>query len=95
MATFAQHDTTYTVVYSDGGDGWITATIAEEPAAISQGRTREEARENALQALHDLRRDSTTGERLAERLDALYHRAAGGLQRLERLAGRRRPRTPA
>lgn len=33
------------------GDGWIVARILEVPGAMSQGRTREEARENVLDAL--------------------------------------------
>lgn len=40
-----------TIRYSDAGDGWVTAQIAEIPAAISEGRTRAEARENVLDAL--------------------------------------------
>ena len=32
-------------------DGWVVARVTEVPGAISQGRTREEARENALDAL--------------------------------------------
>jgi len=32
-------------------DGWIVARVLEVPGAMSQGRTREEARENALDAL--------------------------------------------
>jgi len=32
-------------------DGWIMAQVAEVPAAVSQGRTREEARANVLDAL--------------------------------------------
>jgi predicted RNase H-like HicB family nuclease len=32
-------------------DGWIVARVVEVPGAISQGRTREEARENVLDAL--------------------------------------------
>jgi predicted RNase H-like HicB family nuclease len=35
----------------DGGDGWVLATIAEVPGAISQGRTRAEARANVIDAL--------------------------------------------
>jgi predicted RNase H-like HicB family nuclease len=31
--------------------GWIVARVLEVPGAISQGRTREEARENVLDAL--------------------------------------------
>jgi predicted RNase H-like HicB family nuclease len=43
-----------TVVYEQGADGWITARIREFPAAMSQGRTREDARENVLDALREL-----------------------------------------
>jgi predicted RNase H-like HicB family nuclease len=43
-----------TVVYEDGEDGFVLARIREVPAAISQGRTREEARENVLDALREL-----------------------------------------
>jgi predicted RNase H-like HicB family nuclease len=32
-------------------DGWIVARVLEVPGAMSQGRTRAEARENALDAL--------------------------------------------
>lgn len=32
-------------------DGWIMARVLEVPGAISQGRTREEAGENVLDAL--------------------------------------------
>ncbi|HET9814072.1 MAG TPA: hypothetical protein VFP57_10520 [Sphingomicrobium sp.] len=32
-------------------DGWIVARVLEVPGAISQGRNREEARENVLDAL--------------------------------------------
>jgi predicted RNase H-like HicB family nuclease len=40
-----------TIHYEDAGDGWILATVPEVPGAISQGRTREEARENVIDAL--------------------------------------------
>ena len=40
-----------TIRYSDAGDGWVTAQIAEIPGAISQGATREEARANVVDAL--------------------------------------------
>jgi predicted RNase H-like HicB family nuclease len=40
-----------TIHYSDAGDGWVMAQIAEIPGAISQGATREEARANVLDAL--------------------------------------------
>jgi predicted RNase H-like HicB family nuclease len=32
-------------------DGWIVARVLKIPGAMSQGRTREEARENVLDAL--------------------------------------------
>ncbi len=32
-------------------DGWIVARVVEVPGAIGQGRTREEARENVVDAL--------------------------------------------
>ena len=43
-----------TVVFEDGEDGFVLARVREVPAAISQGRTREEARENVLDALREL-----------------------------------------
>jgi predicted RNase H-like HicB family nuclease len=41
----------FTIRYSDGGEGWIMAQVEEVPGAISQGRTRAEARENVIDAL--------------------------------------------
>lgn len=40
-----------TVVYEDGGKGWVLARVLEVPGAISQGRSREEARDMVLDAL--------------------------------------------
>ena len=40
-----------TIRFEDGEDGWIIASIPEVPGALSQGRTREEARENVIDAL--------------------------------------------
>jgi hypothetical protein len=42
------------------------ARIEQEPAAISQGRTREEAYENVLEALRDLKHHPTFIERLTD-----------------------------
>lgn len=42
---------TLTVHYEDAGEGWLLARIVEVPGAISQGRTRAEARENVIDAL--------------------------------------------
>lgn len=40
-----------TVHFEDAGNGWVLASVPEVPGAISQGRTREEARENVIDAL--------------------------------------------
>ena len=40
-----------TIVYEPGEDGWIIASIPEVAGVFSQGQTREEARENVLDAL--------------------------------------------
>ncbi len=40
-----------TIVYEDGDDGWIVASIPAVPGVLSQGRTRAQARENVLDAL--------------------------------------------
>ena len=40
-----------TILYDNGEDGWIVASIPAVPGALSQGRTRAEARENVLDAL--------------------------------------------
>jgi predicted RNase H-like HicB family nuclease len=43
-----------TIVYEDGGDGWVVASIPEVPGALSQGHNRAEARENVIDALHGI-----------------------------------------
>jgi predicted RNase H-like HicB family nuclease len=40
-----------TILYEEDGDGWIVASIPEVPGVFSQGRTRDEARANVLDAL--------------------------------------------
>jgi predicted RNase H-like HicB family nuclease len=40
-----------TILYEDGDDGWIVASIPAVPGVFSQGRDRAEARENVLDAL--------------------------------------------
>jgi predicted RNase H-like HicB family nuclease len=40
-----------TIVYEDGEDGWIVASVPAVPGVLSQGRDRAEARENVLDAL--------------------------------------------
>ena len=39
------------IVYEDGGEGWIVASIPQVPGTHSQGRTRKEARANVIDAL--------------------------------------------
>jgi predicted RNase H-like HicB family nuclease len=40
-----------TIVYEQGEEGCVVASIPEVPGAHSQGRTREEARANVIDAL--------------------------------------------
>jgi predicted RNase H-like HicB family nuclease len=56
------HQLRLTVQYEDGRDGWIIARVRELPAAMSQGRTREEARDNVLDALQELALSYLGGE---------------------------------
>lgn len=42
------------IVYEQGDDGWIVASIPEVPGAHSQGRTRDEARANVIDALRGI-----------------------------------------
>lgn len=41
----------FTIVFEEGDDGWVVAQVQEVPGAVSQGRTRAEARENVIDAL--------------------------------------------
>lgn len=43
-----------TIVYETDENGWIVASVPEVPGAVSQGKTREEARENVIDALHGI-----------------------------------------
>jgi predicted RNase H-like HicB family nuclease len=43
-----------TVVFEQGQDGWIVASVPEVPGVHSQGRTREEARANVVDALRGM-----------------------------------------
>ncbi len=51
-----------TIRYSDAGDDWVTAEVLEIPGAISEGKTRDEAKANVLDALEVV---LTPDERLA------------------------------
>ena len=43
---------TLTITYDEPDEeGWIVARVVEIPGALSQGRTRDEARENVIDAL--------------------------------------------
>jgi predicted RNase H-like HicB family nuclease len=43
-----------TIVFEPDESGWIVASVPEVPGAHSQGRSREEARENVIDALHGI-----------------------------------------
>ena len=43
-----------TIVYEQGDEGWVVTSIPEVPGAHSQGRTREEARANVVDALRGI-----------------------------------------
>ena len=47
-------NTQFTIIYEKDEAGWWIATIPEVPGAFSQGKTRKQARENAIDALHEL-----------------------------------------
>ncbi len=43
-----------TIVFEPGDDGWIVASVPEVPGAHSQGRSRDEARANVIDALRGI-----------------------------------------
>lgn len=43
-----------TIVYEQGEDDWIVASIPEVPGAHSQGKTREDAKANVIDALRGI-----------------------------------------
>jgi predicted RNase H-like HicB family nuclease len=43
-----------TIVYEPGEEGWVIASVPEVPGAHSQGRTRDEARANVIDALRGI-----------------------------------------
>ena len=51
MSTLVRETLQLTVHFEDAGEGWVMATVPEVPGAISQGRTRAEARQNVVDAL--------------------------------------------
>lgn len=52
--TFVSETLSLTIVYEDAGDGWVLARVPQVRGAISQGETREEARDNVIDALREL-----------------------------------------
>jgi predicted RNase H-like HicB family nuclease len=62
-----------TVRFEDGGEGWVMASIPEVPGAMSQGRTRAEARENVIDALRVVLTpdEQLAGEGLGPNVEAL------------------------
>ncbi len=50
------------IEYEPGDEGWVIAQIPAVPGAMSQGRDREEARENVLDALKLLLSPEPAGE---------------------------------
>lgn len=44
----------FTIVFEEGKEGSIVASVPEVPGAHSQGRTRDEARANVIDALRGL-----------------------------------------
>lgn len=51
MLTIVQQQLDLTIVYEPSEEGWILASIPEIPGVFTQGRTREEARVNVIDAL--------------------------------------------
>lgn len=43
-----------TILFDEDDDGWIVASVPQVPGAHSQGKTRDEARDNVLAALAGL-----------------------------------------
>jgi predicted RNase H-like HicB family nuclease len=50
------------IEYEPGDNGWVIAQVPAVPGAMSQGRTRGEARENVLDALQLLLSPEPTSE---------------------------------
>lgn len=42
------------IVFQDAGDGWVAASIPAVPGAVSQGRSRNEARDMVLEAFQTM-----------------------------------------
>jgi predicted RNase H-like HicB family nuclease len=51
MVSIVPEQLDLTIVYEPGDEGWVIASIPEVPGVLTQGRTREEARANVIDAL--------------------------------------------
>jgi predicted RNase H-like HicB family nuclease len=64
----------FTIAFDEPDEeGWVVARVLEVPGALSQGRSREEARENVLDALRTVLTpdDELSGRRSGEDLEHL------------------------
>jgi len=61
-------ETLHLTIVFDGPDeeGWIVAQVLEVPGAMSQGRSRDEARDNVIDALRLMLRPDDGDPRLAD-----------------------------
>ncbi len=69
----------FTIAFDEPDEeGWVVARVLEIPGALSQGRTREEARKNVLDALRTVLTpdDELSGRRSGEDLEHLRFVAA-------------------
>jgi predicted RNase H-like HicB family nuclease len=69
----------FTIAFDEPDEaGWVVARVLEVPGALSQGRTREEARENVLDALRTVLTpdDELAGRRSGKDLEHLRFVAA-------------------
>ncbi len=69
----------FTIAFDEPDEqGWIVARVLEVPGALSQGRTRGEARENVLDALRTVLTpdDELSGRRAGDDLEHLRFVAA-------------------
>ena len=65
-----------TIVYEDGGDGWIVASIPAVRGVHSQGKTRQEARENVIDALQTMLTPDEAPDASAETEPLIFTTAA-------------------
>jgi predicted RNase H-like HicB family nuclease len=49
--SYVSETLTLTIVFEEGEDGFVVASVPQVPGVLSQGRTRAEARANVIDAL--------------------------------------------